>query len=107
MILFGWTETAARSPLTADPGRGWPCCSRSGPAARPFLVWQWLAYRAFLHAAQPVDRAALGGHDGVPLIASAAVEGPLALGLLDRRIVVPADFEPAIRAGRAAPGAGP
>jgi hypothetical protein len=35
----------------------------------------------------------LGAHRGLALIESAAVPGPLALGLLRRRIVVPADFE--------------
>src|SRR5205814_402324 len=36
---------------------------------------------------------AIGVHRGLPLVESAAVQGPVALGLLDRRIVVPADFE--------------
>jgi bla regulator protein BlaR1 len=59
--------------------------------AAAFLVWQWLGYRHFLTTLS-LDSRSLGGHAGLPLIESAAVQGPLALGLLDRRIVVPADF---------------
>jgi beta-lactamase regulating signal transducer with metallopeptidase domain len=62
----------------------------AGTAA--FFVWQWLGYRQFLTRLSLSSRS-LGGHEGVPLIESEAVCGPLALGLLDRRIVVPADFE--------------
>ena len=56
-----------------------------------FLVWQWLAYRAFLAGLSRSSRS-LGEHRGLALIESEAVRGPLAVGLLDRRIVVPADF---------------
>jgi hypothetical protein len=57
-----------------------------------FMAVQALCYRRFLTRLSRSMRSA-GSHRGVPLIASAAVEGPLALGLLDRRIVIPADFE--------------
>jgi len=63
-----------------------------GGGAAAFYVWQWLGYRQFLTRLSLSSRS-LGGHEGVPLIESEAVCGPLALGLLDRRIVVPADFE--------------
>lgn len=56
-----------------------------------FLVWQWLAYRRFLTQLSLSSRS-LGSHKGLPLVESDIVEGPLALGLLDRRIVVPADL---------------
>ncbi len=59
--------------------------------AAVFLIWQLRAYRAFLTSLS-MDSRSLGGHRGLPLLESAAVEGPVALGLLDRRIVVPADF---------------
>ena len=59
--------------------------------AAAFLAWQWLAYRRFLTGVSLASRS-VGGHAGLPLIESAAVQGPLALGLLDRRILVPADF---------------
>lgn len=57
-----------------------------------FLAYQAVCYRLFLRRLSLSIESA-GSHDGVPMLASAAVEGPLALGLLDRRIVVPADFE--------------
>ena len=56
-----------------------------------FLAWQWLTYRAFLTRLSLSSRST-GTHRGLPLVESAAVEGPVALGLLDRRIVGPADF---------------
>jgi beta-lactamase regulating signal transducer with metallopeptidase domain len=57
-----------------------------------FLGYQAVCYRLFLRRLS-LSLASAGSHEGIPLIASAAVDGPLALGLLDRRIVVPADFE--------------
>ena len=42
---------------------------------------------------------AVGAHRGLPLVESTAVQGPVALGLLDRRIVVPGDFESRYSAG--------
>jgi beta-lactamase regulating signal transducer with metallopeptidase domain len=58
-----------------------------------FMIHQWLSYRAFLrrlgldaHPAKPPS------YGGIELQVSAAAEGPLALGLLRRRIVVPPDF---------------
>lgn len=60
--------------------------------AATFLIAHCLSYRAFLArvaAARPGDPPSYGGIDAVE---SAAVEGPLALGLLRRRIVLPADF---------------
>lgn len=81
------------SPATATAG------SILGPVllvgwlagAASFLGWQWLTYRRFLNRLSLSARS-LGGHEGLPLIESDFVEGPVALGLLDRRIVVPADF---------------
>jgi bla regulator protein BlaR1 len=58
-----------------------------------FLVLQWLDYRDFLNrlagAARP---AAASVSNGVKMLISAEVEGPVAFGLLHRKIVVPADF---------------
>ena len=88
--------------VEADAGAGGSAASASGwlpwllaawaVGTLAFLAWQFLAYRAFLTRLSLTARS-LGAHDGLPLVESAAVEGPLALGLLDRRIVVPADFE--------------
>jgi beta-lactamase regulating signal transducer with metallopeptidase domain len=87
-----WAEEAA-APMSPDGGPGhlpillaiWAL----GAAA--LLVWQWLAYRHFL-ARLSAGARGIGAYRGVPLVESDAVKGPLALGLLDRRIVVPADF---------------
>jgi hypothetical protein len=59
--------------------------------AAAFLIVQFLAYRGFLTRLSLASRSA-GAYRGLPLIESDAVEGPIAVGLLDRRIVVPADF---------------
>lgn len=56
-----------------------------------FLLWQLGGYRAFLTRLSLTSRS-VGAYRGLPLIESDAVQGPIALGLLDRRIVVPADF---------------
>lgn len=91
--LIVWAEAAA-APLPPDGGPGqWVPMLLAiwafGAAA--FLVWQWRCYRRFLTELSLTSRS-LGAHRGLPLVESAAVPGPLALGLLDRRIVVPADF---------------
>ncbi len=87
------TLPEAPAPLAAAAGPSWLAALAAawlgGGAA--FLVWQWLGYRRFLTGVTLSSRS-VGGHAGLPLVESAAVHGPLALGLLDRRIVVPADF---------------
>jgi len=85
-------DTAAPLPFDGGPGQWaplWLAIWAVGTAA--FIAWQWLAYRRFLTQLSLTSRS-LGDHQGLPLVESAAVQGPLALGLLDRRIVVPADF---------------
>ena len=59
--------------------------------AAAFLIFHVLAYRGFLTRLSLASRSA-GAFRGVPLVESEAVDGPVAVGLLDRRIVVPADF---------------
>ena len=64
---LGGGRRPRRCRRTADPGSGCPCCSRSGPAARPpSSLWQLLAYRRFLTAARACARASLGAHRGLP-----------------------------------------
>ncbi|HEX8585271.1 MAG TPA: M56 family metallopeptidase [Allosphingosinicella sp.] len=59
-----------------------------------FLGSQWLSYRAF---ARRLDASATPAHpphqDGIEAVVSGAVDGPLAMGLLHPRIVLPDDFE--------------
>jgi beta-lactamase regulating signal transducer with metallopeptidase domain len=59
--------------------------------AAAFLLVQFLSYRGFLARLSFASRSA-GAFKGLPVIESEAVDGPIAVGLLDRRIVVPADF---------------
>jgi len=56
-----------------------------------FALWQGFAYRRFSIDLRR-DARRLGDHGGVPLFESPAVRGPISLGLVHRRIVVPADF---------------
>ena len=84
----------AAAPVGAESGAGsWlpVLLAIWATGALAFIIWQWLAYRAFLTRLS-LSSCSLGGHRGLPLIESAAVPGPLALGLLDRRIVLPVDF---------------
>jgi beta-lactamase regulating signal transducer with metallopeptidase domain len=66
--------------------------------AAALLAWQWLAYRRFLGEIARSSRT-LGAHRGLALVESGAVQGPVALGLIWRRIVVPADFASRYSAG--------
>ena len=91
--LIVWVGDSA-APLSADGGPGpWMPVLLAiwALGAAVFLLWQWRAYRRFLAELGRGARS-LGAHRGLLLVESAAVQGPVALGLLDRRIVVPADF---------------
>jgi bla regulator protein blaR1 len=58
-----------------------------------FLFWQQSTYSAFLLHLGPEGRPARPPEfGGIPVVESEAVDGPVALGLLKRRIVVPTDF---------------
>ena len=86
-------DAAAPLPPDGGPGQWVPLMLAiwAGGAA-VFLAWQFLSYRRFLTELSLSARA-VGAHRGLPLVESEAVQGPVALGLLDRRIVVPADFQ--------------
>ena len=90
--LVIWAGDAGSS-LPSDPSAGWLpwLVGLWAAGALGFLAWQWLAYRRLL---VQLGRGAhyVGRHEGVALFESPGVQGPIALGLLDRRIVVPADF---------------
>lgn len=92
LILFA-EDAAAPLPPDGGPGQWVPILlALWAVGAAAFLAWQCLAYRRFV---AELDQSARerGAHRGLVLLESAAVQGPLALGLLRRRIVVPADFE--------------
>ena len=58
-----------------------------------FLFWQQSTYSAFLLHLGPQGRPARPPeYGGIPVAESEAVDGPVALGVLKRRIVVPTDF---------------
>ncbi|HEY5712373.1 MAG TPA: M56 family metallopeptidase [Allosphingosinicella sp.] len=92
-------DAAAPLPPQGGPGQwvAWMLAIWALGAAA-FIAWQFVSYRRFL-AALDLDARELGDHRGLPLVESAAAQGPLALGLLRRRIVVPADFETRYSAG--------
>lgn len=95
-ILFIPTaaEMAAPLPAQAGPGQWVPfMLAMWAGGAVIFLVLQWLAYRAFLGRIRETSRPArppLFG--GIRTWISDSVDGPLALGVLERRIVLPGDF---------------
>jgi len=93
LTLIVSVEEAAPLPPDGGPGQWVPLLLAiwAGGAA-VFLLWQYLSYRRFVRG---LDRSArgLGDHRGLKLIESDEVDGPVALGLIRRRIVVPADFE--------------
>ncbi len=88
-------EAAASSPPVAGgPGQWVPLLLAlwAGGAA-VFFLWQQSSYGAFLlHLGRDGRRAVPPEFGGIPVVESEAVDGPLAVGLLERRIVVPLDF---------------
>ncbi|MEA3051322.1 MAG: bla regulator protein blaR1 [Sphingomonadales bacterium] len=96
VVLFIPTaaEMAAPLPAEAGPGQWVPfMLAMWAGGAVIFLTLQWLAYRAFLGRIRETSRPArppLFG--GIRTWISEAVDGPLALGVIERRIVLPGDF---------------
>ncbi len=91
-VILWAEETAAPMSPDGGPGQWVPILLAIWAlGAAVLLAWQWLAYRHFL-AALSASARGIGTHGGLPLVESDVVTGPLALGLLDRRIVVPVDF---------------
>jgi beta-lactamase regulating signal transducer with metallopeptidase domain len=86
--------TAAPLPPTGGPGQWgpWLLALWVGGAAA-FALWHQAAYAVFLRRVRRSAHTSLGVHEGIPVIASAAVGGPVAAGLIRRRIIVPLDFE--------------
>lgn len=61
--------------------------------AAVFATWQQSTYSAFmLHLGPEGEEAVPPSFGGIKVVTSDAVEGPIALGLFQRRIVVPQDF---------------
>ncbi|HYI39735.1 MAG TPA: M56 family metallopeptidase [Allosphingosinicella sp.] len=96
VVLFIPTaaEMAAPLPAEAGPGQWVPfMLAMWAGGAVIFLVLQWLGYRAFLgrirDSARPARPPLFGG---VRTWISDKVDGPLAIGVIERRIVLPGDF---------------
>jgi beta-lactamase regulating signal transducer with metallopeptidase domain len=65
-----------------------------GGGAVAFAIWQQSTYSAFmLHLGNGGRAARPPVYGGIEVVASEAVEGPVAVGIFRRRIVVPLDFE--------------
>jgi beta-lactamase regulating signal transducer with metallopeptidase domain len=81
-------------PAIAGPGQWVPFLLATwAGGAVIFLVLQWLAHRDFLQLLAGSSRPARPPrYRGILTFVSEAIDGPLALGLLRRLIVVPSDF---------------
>jgi bla regulator protein BlaR1 len=84
----------ALPPASAGPGQWIPFMLASwAGGAVIFLILQWLGYRAFLRRLAGDARPARPPfYEGIATLVSRVVEGPVALGLVRRLIVVPGDF---------------
>lgn len=96
VVLFIPTaaEMAAPLPAEAGPGQWVPfMLAMWGGGAVIFLILQWLGYRAFLGQIRDSSRPARPPRfGGIRTWISEKVDGPLALGVIERRIVLPGDF---------------
>jgi beta-lactamase regulating signal transducer with metallopeptidase domain len=81
-------------PAIAGPGQWVPFLLATwAGGAVIFLMLQWLAHRDFLQRLAGSSRPARPPrYSGILTFVSEAIDGPLALGLLRRLIVVPSDF---------------
>jgi beta-lactamase regulating signal transducer with metallopeptidase domain len=85
--------TAAPTPSSGGPEQWVPLLALWAGGAAAFLIWQLVSYRNFLVTlASGMRPAAVSSFGGIPVIESDAAVGPLAVGIVDRRIVVPPLF---------------
>jgi len=92
MVIVMDIGSGAALPSPGGPGQWVPILLAVwAGGALFFLAYQGWAYRRFLARLGGSARR-VGSHRGVALWESGAVDGPVALGLLRRRIVVPLDF---------------
>ncbi|MEA3001658.1 MAG: bla regulator protein blaR1 [Sphingomonadales bacterium] len=94
VLIPATPEATAPLPALAGPGQWVPFLLATwAGGAVIFVILQWLGYRAFLRrlsgSARPARPPRYGG---IATFVSRMVEGPLALGLIEPRIVLPADF---------------
>jgi bla regulator protein blaR1 len=86
-------ETVAPLPMDGGLGLWGPLLLAVwGGGAAAFILYQIAGYRAFLRELRAGQRPAGVPCEGIPVIESEAVDGPIAIGLFDRRIIVPPLF---------------
>lgn len=87
------TAGAAFAEASAPLGWGPLLLAVWGGGAILFLTLQWLGYRAFSKRLRTGARVARPArYEGIKAMISPAADGPLALGFLERLIVLPGDF---------------
>jgi beta-lactamase regulating signal transducer with metallopeptidase domain len=83
---------AAPVPASAGPGQWEPVLLAAWAAGAAIVLalhaWRYRRFKMALSA----NSHSIGAHAGVAVIESSAVDGPVALGVLDPRIVVPSGF---------------
>lgn len=94
VLIPAASDMTAPLPASAGPGQWVPfllACWAGGAVI--FLILQWLGYRAFVRRLDGTARPARPDrYGGIATFVSRMVEGPLALGLIEPRIFLPADF---------------
>jgi beta-lactamase regulating signal transducer with metallopeptidase domain len=87
-------EATAPLPAAAGPGQWVPfLIALWAGGAVVFLIWQWLAYREFLHKLEGGGRPGRPpSYGGIATWESPAVDGPVAMGVTRPRIILPFDF---------------
>ena len=93
VLIPAAADLAAPPSVFTGPGQWVPFLLATwAGGAVIFLILQWLGYRAFLRRLDTARPARPPRYGGIATFVSRMVEGPLALGLIQRRIVLPADF---------------
>jgi beta-lactamase regulating signal transducer with metallopeptidase domain len=84
----------ASPPSSGGPGQWVPLLALWAGGATVFIFWQVAGYRRFVQALLGGARPSpVGSFGGFPVVESEGAEGPLAVGLIERLIVVPPLFE--------------
>lgn len=81
-------------PLAAAAGIDWLALALAAwiAGAAVFAFWQLANYRSFLLSLGAMRSGRPPAHGGIAVVESDTVQGPLALGFVKPRIIVPADF---------------
>ncbi|QIL02363.1 hypothetical protein G7078_05860 [Sphingomonas sinipercae] len=91
VIVYDPATIAAAAPASASPGLAQALFYLWMAGAALFLVFQLVTHHRFVSRALRQGRR-LSGEPGPVLIESPGVEGPVAVGILRKRIILPVDF---------------